>query len=249
MSRLDSLNDPCFSLATSLLVELCEAMEEEIGEKPTIVELCELLSWGLRGCSKDILADINPFQVESLKPKLSNRGKTRPRQGDVVAIPAASGNFYLLVFVGSFPGPFGDVFGVIMDRHEIRPLPVDWKPEVLSRLIQTDLRPISSGQWRIIANRPDLLALFPRYPEYFHSKEGIDRDDPRIGPFGSAESPTNYEGEMDREGVVDYSTGTEKCVMRHLSERESREIGLDEKDFFQDGLEEQTVRFLQRLNG
>ena len=48
---------------------------------------------------------------------------------------------------------------------------------------------------------------------------------------------------------MDYSTETENCVLRHLSEREAREIGLDEENFFQHGLEEQTVQFLQRLNG
>jgi hypothetical protein len=236
-------------LATSLIVELCEAMEEKSGGKPTIEDLCELLAWGLRGCSADILAAINPFQVVSLKPKLSSKGKIRPGPGDVVAIPAGIGEFYLIVYVGRFRGPFGDAFGVIRGRHRIRPLPVNWKPDVLKRLIGPDVRPIASGRWRIIGNRPDLLTFFPPYPEHFHSKRGLNRDDPRIGPFGSAESPTNYEGERDREGVVDYSTEIERCVLRHLSEREAREIGLDEEDFFQFGLEEQTVQFLHRLNG
>lgn len=44
MSPLDDLNDHCFSLATELLVDLCEAFEEETGQKPTLAEVCELLA-------------------------------------------------------------------------------------------------------------------------------------------------------------------------------------------------------------
>ena len=103
LSRLRLARRPLFLVRNWLMVELCDAMKKEIGEKPTVAEVCELLAWGVRGCSKDILADINSFQVESLKPKLSSKGKIRPRQGDVVAIPAGPGEFSLDCLCGWVP--------------------------------------------------------------------------------------------------------------------------------------------------
>jgi hypothetical protein len=247
MSTLDDLNDHCFSLATELLVDLCDAFEEETGHKPTLAEVCELLAWGFRGCSADLLKDINPFQVVALKAKVSGKGKIRSMPGDVVAIPAGRGEHYLAVYLGRFRGPFGHAFGVILGRHRLRPPTPDWEPAVYRRPVCTEIQPISSGRWKVLAHRPDFLARFPPYPEHFHRKSDFP-DDPRIGPFGSAEAPTEYEGERGREGVVDYSTGTETCVLRHLSREEAEAIGLEAGDFFQNGLEEEFLAFLHRLN-
>jgi hypothetical protein len=64
---INDLSDNAYVCATQLLVDLCRQFEEEIGEKPTLEELCNLLMWGLRSCSADTLKDINTCNITALE--------------------------------------------------------------------------------------------------------------------------------------------------------------------------------------
>ena len=187
MSLISELDDHCFVLATEAMVELCTEVENATGQKPTIDELCELLTWGLRGCSADILSDANPVNVLALQPKMKRRGKVVVQPGDIVAIPASGGLYYLVIFITK--NTFGHAFGVFQGRHALKPPAADWKPDRWRLPIYTGDRLIASGRWLVVANRKDLLQLFPGQPEAFYDKEFRKYDD-RIGPFGSAESPS-----------------------------------------------------------
>jgi hypothetical protein len=227
MSRVDDLNDDCFSLATDLVAKLCGEFEAAIGDKPTIDELCELLFWGIRSCGADILRDINVENLVELKAKVVKRQKVRPRPGDVIAVPAGKGDCFLLVYLGRF-GRFGHAFGILDGRFKRKPLGPRLQPGVVAQPIFTGLEAIASGRWSIVAHRPEWLKLFREQPEYYYAHEPVqpDEEDP-IGPYGDAE--------------------TETGVVRHLTEREAREIDLLGRDFFQEGLEDEVERYLQRL--
>jgi hypothetical protein len=244
-SRIGDLNDNCFSLTTELVVELCRAFEEEIGDKPTIAELCELLYWGIRSSAPDILKDINVENLAELTPKVARRIKVRPNRGDVIAIPASKDSVFLVLYLGKF-GRFGHAFGILKGRHKRKPPAAQWQAQVVARPFFSGLEGVSSGRWSIIAHRPDWLALFPHEPEYYHSKRDFPDDD-SIGPYGSAETASNYKGKRDRRDVVEYSSNGESFVLRHLSKREAQEIGLLEISFFQCGLEEQVEAYLKKL--
>jgi hypothetical protein len=247
MSRTGNLNDTCFSLATELVVKLCRAFEKEIDDKPTIAELCELLYWGIRSSSPDILKDINVENLVELRPKISRRKKVRPKRGDVVAIPANKGSVFFVLYLGLF-GNFGHAFGIVRGRHKRKPPSPQWQPQAIARPFFSGLEAIASGRWSIIAHRPEWLTLFPNEPEYYHCKRDFVDDD-KIGPYGSAETASDYEGQRDRPDVVDYPSARERCVLRHLSKQEAREIGLLETGFFQCGLEEQVEAYLRKVLG
>jgi hypothetical protein len=247
MSRTRELNDNCFVLAHELVVDLCRAFEEEINDKPTTAELCELLYWGLRSSSPDILKDINVENLVELRPIVSRRRKIRPKRGDLIAIPANEDSVFLVLYLGLF-GHFGHAFGILQGSHKRKPPSPKWEPQPIGRPFFTGLEYIASGRWSIIAQHPEWLTLFPVEPEYYHSKSDF-LDDEKIGPFGSAETASGYEGQKDRPDIVDYSSATETCVLRHLSEKEAREIGLLGNDFFQSGLEEEVEAFLLKLLG
>ncbi len=246
-SRTGDLNDNCFSLATELVVELCRAFEEEIGDKPTIAELCEILYWGIRSSAPDVLKDINVDGLVGLSPKISRRKRVRPDRGDVIAIPASKDSVFLVLYLGLF-ARFGHAFGILRGRHKRKPLSAQWQPQPVARPFFTGLEGIASGRWSVIAHRADWLTLFPNEPEYYHCKRDFPHDG-KIGPYGSAETASEYEGQRDRPDVVDYSSAGERCVLRHLSKKEAQEIGLLENGFFQCGLEEQAEAYLKELLG
>lgn len=244
-SRTGDLNDNCFSLATGLVIELCRAFEEEIGDKPTIAELCEMLYWGIRSSAPDILKDVNVENLLELSPKISRGKKVRPKRGDVIAIPAGEDDVFLVLYLGLF-ARFGHAFGILRGRHKRKPPSAKYQPQAVARPFFTSLEGITSGRWSVIAHRPDWLALFPNEPEYYHCKRDFPHDE-KIGPHGSAETASEYEGQRDRPDVVDYSSRGERCVLRHLSKKEAKEIGLLENGFFQCGLVEQAESYLKKL--
>jgi hypothetical protein len=73
-----------------------------------------------------------------------------------------------------------------------------------------------------------LLALFPKWPEIYHSKSD-NPSNPRIGAYGSGE------------------TATEE--LRDLTEAEANEIGLNRRTYHQGMLEEQFEKYLQETLG
>src|SRR5687768_14772099 len=160
-SRTADLNDNCFTLATEAVVELCRAFEEELDDKPTIEELCELLYWGIRSSSPDILKDINVENLVELKPKVSRRKKVNPKPGDVISIPADKDHVFLVLYLGRFRR-FGEALGALRGLHKRKPPAARWQPEAIARPFFAGLHALASGRWSIFAHRPDWLKLFPK---------------------------------------------------------------------------------------
>src|SRR5688572_1430614 len=169
MSMIQKLNDHCFNLATKSVIELCRAVEEETGRKPTLEDFCELITWGFRSCSEDILEDVNTANVLELKPKVKKKGKIILKPGDVVAIPAKEGDFYLAVYV-TLAKRYGHAFGVFKGRHKLKPLAPGWRGEPIQPVFFTTDMFVASGRWRIIGHAPELLSLFPQTPERYYAK-------------------------------------------------------------------------------
>lgn len=197
MSVVANLDDHCFVLATTLVAELCSEVERTGGEKPTITDLCELLTWGLRSCSLDLLADVNVQNITGLRPKLKKRGKVILQPGDVVTIPSQQrGKYRLAVYITK--NRFGYAFGVVRGEHPARPLPPTWEPKILPHPFYTGYDCIASGRWHVVGRDAHLLSLFPKHPESYHYKEDWPEDD-SIGPFGSAESPRGQLRTIDKQ--------------------------------------------------
>lgn len=225
MSILESLDDHFFSLATSLFAELCREIEAETGEKPTIAELCEILSWGIRSCSADLFKDVEPANVVGLKAEVKRRGKTPLRLGDLVAIPAPGGGCFRVVFLAK--NTHGWAFGIFRGRYPLRPPAASWRPEILTRPVYTDQRAVTDGRWRIIGNAPDLTALFPDVPYYYAKRHHRHNDE--IGPHGAVES-------------LDGS-------YRQLTAEEAAKVGLDDPRFENSCMCEQFVIYLEEMIG
>lgn len=239
MSVILDLDDHCFVLAGDYLTDLCRQVEKEAGRKPSIEELCELLTWGLRSCSLDILADVNPCNVLALKPKLLRKGKITVKPGDLVAIPARGGGYYFTVFITQ-EWADGPAFGIIKGKYTLKPPSEDWQPDTLQPPVYSDNRLIASGRWRVIGNYPHLLKLFPEHPEIYYphkaaalvcstGKGAIIRPG-EVGPYGSAVTPGGR-------GV------------RHVSKEEAEALGLLSGEYHQGLLAEEFEEFLERRLG
>lgn len=212
MSVIDDIDDHGFVLATELIVELCQEVEKLAGQKPTIDDLCELLTWGLRGCSLDLLADVNTSNVLRIEAKLKKRGKITLKPGDIVAIPAKDGGWHLVVFITK--NRFGFAYGILLGRHALKPPSPQWQPEALAHPIYSGQRAVASGRWQVVGNNPDLLALFPSDPPIYHSKMSWPNED-QIGPFGSAESASDRLRPISKQEAkeVGLLTGEYRCVL------------------------------------
>ena len=225
MSVASDLNDSCFSLATDLLVELCQAVEEETGEKPTIADLCELLTWGLRSCDVDILADVNSLNVR-IHAKVKKRGKVALQPGDLLAVPSKKkGEYYRVLYITN--NRFGWAFGVFLGKHQLKPPPPSWKADVFPYPFYAHHEYVVSGRWQVLGNYAQLLALFPTDPPLYYSKKNWPNDD-RIGPYGSSESPSTE-------------------ALKHVSKEEAEAVGLLNNKFLQSMLANQFEEFLARL--
>ena len=232
MSKVDELNDNCFTLSTELVRNLCSEFATEIGEPPSIDELCELILWGIKSNSSDILRNISIENITEIKAKVTKRKTITPKRGDIIAVPETSKLHHLLIYLGRF-GSFGHAYGIILGKYYLKPLKQDWNPKIYPRHIFTGLRFVANGKWKIIASMPQLLEQFPDDPEYFHEKK-FHHDNPAIGEYGSAETPYKTDG-----------TGSK---IRKLSKKEAIKLGISDNDFFQSGMEEITESFLIKIN-
>ena len=183
MSLIDNLNDNCFVLAVKYLVDLSREIEAEAGEKPSLSEMCELLTWGFRSCSTDILRDVDPHFVTGLKPVVAKHRKIKLQPGDLVAIPVADGGWYFTLYITHCRA--GHAFGIFRGQYSLRPPPADWNPGTLKFPVYTGARPVDEGRWQVIAHRPDLLKLFPADPEFFFKLSAANNN---LGPYGAAET-------------------------------------------------------------
>jgi hypothetical protein len=223
MSLIEDLNDNCFVLATKYLKDLSQEVEDETGQKPTLDEMCELLAWGFKGCSSDILADIDPRDVVKLKAVAVRRPKVKLTRGDIVAIPASNGEYFLVVFLAK---TIGYAFGIVEGTHRITPIADNWNPKTLKYAVYSDDRLIREGRWRIVGRCERLCERFPDKPNLYL--------DAKKNNLLRPEDPTEYGVALVAEGY------------RHVSKREAEEIGLlsgDYKQFYDD---EEFEEYLER---
>lgn len=211
MSLIEGLNDNCFVLATAYLKELSQAVEDETGQKPTLDEMCELLTWGLKGCSADILADTDPRNVATLKPVAARRPKINLTRGDVIAIPASNGEFFLVVFLTKNAGL---AFGIVDGTHRIRPIDDNWNPKTLKHAVYSGDRLLREGRWRVVGRCEHICERFPDEPDMYLDAASHNESFP--------DNPTKY-------GVALLAGG----ATRHVSEQEAREVGLLTGDYEQ----------------
>jgi hypothetical protein len=221
-----SLNDSCFVHASECLTKICQMIEEEAGEKPSLHDLCELLAVSLRGCSGDLLSDINVQAVEKLTPKVAPHKKVTLKPGAILAIPRKMGGFYFVIYITT--NQFGDAFGIFDGHRQVPYVSSRWKPVPAKFPVYTGKALVVSGRWSRIDHREDLLDLFPKSPEIYHSKSDNPSND-RIGPYGSGETVT---GEL-----------------RELTESEAKQIGLIQGTYRQVMLEEEFEKYLQETLG
>ena len=219
---ISSLNDSCFVHARESLRTLCQMIEEESGVKPSLNDLCEILAVSLQGCNGDMLSDVDVQAVEKLTPKVAPHKKVSLKPGDILAAPREKGGYYFIIYITS--NRFGEAFGIFEGHRQVPYVSSRWEPVPAKFPVYTGKALVVSGAWRRIDHREDLLDLFPKSPEIYHSKSDHPSDD-QIGPYGSGETPTEE--------------------LRQLTEAEARQIGLIQGTYRQVMLEEQFEKYLQ----
>jgi hypothetical protein len=208
-SRTADLNDHTVVDAGDLLSRLAGRLAAADGGPPTLDDLAGLLSRGLRGVGRDLLADVDPADVTGLSVAKA-RARKRAAVGDIVAIPAADGRYFLAVALTR--NVFGTALGRFAGTHAPRPVSAAHHPQPLQYPLYVDDEAVASGRWLVVGNDPALLGLFPAEPEIYHAPGG-PLNDPGVGPHGAAETA---------DGTV-----------RQLTGQEAEEIGLSRPDFQQ----------------
>jgi hypothetical protein len=250
MDETRELGDHVFAEATEAIAQLSSAIEEDLGRKPTVAELAEVLYRGIRSCSPEPLSDVGRGEIVKVrievKRRMKSRKKTAPplRRGDVLSVPRGKERDpWLLVYLGKF-GTFGQAFGIL--GESLHPL-TGQAGRRWGRHIFAGLRGYESGRWKLQDHKAELLGLFQPQPEYYYPKR-LHPDDEGIGPWGAAETEDAYEGRRDLPGVKDLSSRGETSVVRWLDEAEARELGLLDPSFFQVGVEDAVEGYLARLD-
>ncbi|HAW29243.1 MAG TPA: hypothetical protein DCY03_14175 [Planctomycetaceae bacterium] len=123
LKLVDKLNDTCFVYASESMSELCRMIEGEAGEKPTLSDLCDVLTASIRCCPDDLLQDVNVQAIETLTAKVKSRKKIVAEPSDVFAVPRNKGGYYFVVYITS--NRFGEAFGVLQDYGRIARMPSD----------------------------------------------------------------------------------------------------------------------------
>jgi hypothetical protein len=192
-SRVGQLDDAAFVLA-SRLVSVLLAAEDVDGRVTTDSRPASLLLDLLRQVPPQLLAD-SASEVEALE-FVGPRARKRPKRGDVVAVPAASGGFHLAVVLTK--NHFGVAYGFFTRRWSALRLPPRLGEEgVLSYAVYADDRAVMAGRWIIVGHDETLCRLFPADPEIYH----------RLGIAETADGTTRSvpDDELQRVGVLDGS--------------------------------------------
>src|SRR5215211_7807995 len=155
MSVVRDLKDHCFVLATEALDEIVAAFVDEMGRKPSVAELCEILTEGARSHSGHLLVD-GPNRSITISGSVQPDRRRRPNTGDLFRVPLSDGNDALIVFLGKF-GSFGSAVGILDGRAPAGTLGTKWAP---ARLLEPpafiDPEGLETGRWPLAAHRPDL---------------------------------------------------------------------------------------------
>ena len=72
-------NERHVALTAAGLRDISDEFADEMGRRPTSLELFEILTWGLRSCRDDALVDVHPANVIGLAPKV--KGAVRVPRG------------------------------------------------------------------------------------------------------------------------------------------------------------------------
>jgi hypothetical protein len=218
LTLADGLNDEAFVRSSQFLAELSELILDEVGQRPTLQDLCDVLVRSLQSCPEETLRDTSPRLVRALKPEVQRDVKITLRPGDLLAIDNPDGQgFHLIVFLEK--NRFGYVYGVIRGLFT-EPLGKAWSPQVVPRILYGGNRLAASGRWRRVARRPDLISLFPASREIHYQKKDYPTHD-NVGAHGAAESP---------DGVLRNLSAEEAAAMEELDRSYPRQNShLDEQ--------------------
>ncbi|WBB58741.1 hypothetical protein O7599_24390 [Streptomyces sp. WMMC500] len=178
-SLVGELNDSIFVDAASFLSAMAKGASGRL--LPTS-ELASSLVLTLKD-SRISLEDVAREEVAELTVHTAKK-PTKPRIGDVLAIPASGGGYRIASVVAR--NRFGTALGFIRGRFDV-PRPASGERLVVHQFpIYTDDRLVATGAWRVVGHDENLLSLFPAEPEIYHAPDlqwpGID-----LGKFGAAE--------------------------------------------------------------
>jgi hypothetical protein len=187
MSAVQDLNDACFSIASEFLAEISDEFKEEVGRRPTLSELSEILFWGIKSVNAEILDDVDVAKIERIEIRTRKRPPTnRMLPGDLVAVPLDDGQYLFAVFIAD--NRIGAAYGFFSGKHNLRPRSDFCNLSPVTPVVYSGKNAVHAGKWPIVGNFPELLGLFPSNPEIFYMKKDHPSDD-SVGPFGSAETP------------------------------------------------------------
>jgi hypothetical protein len=129
-----------------------------------------------------ILADVEPDEIDGLAVETPKKRVAKPKPGDVLAIPAASGGYRPAVVLTR--NRFGTAIGLfagISPNGQVGRL--RGAPQ---RHVYTDESLIKNGTWPVVDHDESLCGLFPADPPIYHKPgawPGVD-----TGEFGAAET-------------------------------------------------------------
>lgn len=186
MSARDELDDNAWAEIQHHLVEMARSMERSTERRPKAKEFVQILSEALSGISTEIFEDVSPAAIKEIKATFHKI----PRKiipGTIAAVPV--GEVWVPVIYIT-RNRFGEAFGIFNEKLEKPVLPPSWAPEPIHFPFYTTMHEIRAGTWPILGERSDLLRHFPSQPETYFAKHWPGtKDNPRIGPYGAAESP------------------------------------------------------------
>ena len=81
--------EPYVDLAADGMRDAAQAFADEIGRKPSLSELLEILTWALRSCRDDALSDVHPANVIALRPRVRKGAKGNSSGPDSPAMESA----------------------------------------------------------------------------------------------------------------------------------------------------------------
>lgn len=187
-SRVVELNDAAFVDAVDLLQSVDPAGAER-GDPPADLgpQILAALRDGHVDFSDVPLGDVSKISVVAKAPK------QRVKIGDLIAVPASLGGYYMGVALER--NRWGLAVGFFTSRAPVPRIPALGSA---GTVIHTDEESIRDGSWKIIVNAPDLIVRFPTpvtiYHDGFVKAPGVD-----YGEFGLAETSAGYLRKVDRE--------------------------------------------------
>jgi hypothetical protein len=221
-SSVDDLNDSAFSSATEVLAKVARSINADEGKPPTLARLLALITTSLCETGDSLISD-DPSDLAAIQPEVSRRGKTAVRPGDIVAIPAADGEFFTGVVLER--NAFGTAYGLFKGKGPLRRFSLGAQPPIMRFPVYTGDESVASGRWRILGHDDELRKLFPQEPEIYHRQQLLAAG-PKIGKYGSAETASGK--------------------MRDLTHEEADALGLLTGEYQQAYMPEELEQYLQK---